>query len=465
MVTNNKLNKKIFYAIYLIGGGVLFSAICFYNGYPLLTSDSGEYIDILYDFHQSYSRLETYAFFVKHISLKSSLFLVIIGQSIILTYVLDNFIDTVIKKKLKLLNKFFIYVLLVAFTGVSWYSSQIMSDIFTSIGLISILIIALNNNLKIYQKIIFFIIAVFSMLTHKSNLLLYTFFTVSLVLITLLKNFKSIYFSKLKTVMLLLILIMGWFSVPIIKNVFLGNYQFDSKAHAFYSARMTETGLLMKILDKECEDNPDNVLCKNKDKIPYKRSVFLWSKKSPLKKYEGWTTNKAQFNSLIKKSFKDFDCLISHVGWAFQGFFSQLTNVRVGRLLWNQSDNWEVYNPIKKHFKYEYNAFRNAKQNNGTLKFKRYNRNMFFVLIFSALIILAFLNKFNSLSKKNKILILSILAIIIFNAALTAPLAGVSSRYQGKIIWLLPFFIILLLIENKKNIIKYISKSLKKMFN
>lgn len=446
--------SNLFYFAYLVLASLIYSSICFYNGYPLLTSDSGDYIDLVKGANGVFfSRLEAYYFFVSIASLKSSLYFVVIIQGLILSYMLDVLIRIILGDKTSYPLRISIHIFMAAFTGVSWYSSQIMTDIFTPIGVIAIMILVLKPNLKRYSKIFIYILILFSMITHKSNLLLFSFLIVCLILIiTFLKNYRKYFFSLTKISILITFILLAWAGVPLVKKVIYGKYKMHSKAHVFYSARMLETGLLGKVLEEECE-NSDNLLCDYKDSMPYKRSVYLWSPKSPIKKLNAWEENEYCFNQVIKNSIVKPKFLIAHIGWSFQGFISQLVTVNVGRLLWNQSNNWEVTSAIKKKFKHEYNAFRNAKQNNGSLSFKFYNKNRFYVLIISLVVVLYFLFYLKKMSPTHQLLLLSIILTIIGNAALTAPLAGVSARYQGKIIWVLPLLSILLLIKYRKEVL------------
>jgi len=80
------------YLLFIFLSGVLFISVGLYNGYPLLCSDSSGYIYHAFSNNLHLSRSIVYGIFIKHISLKESLWLVILGQGILFAYVLSRFI-------------------------------------------------------------------------------------------------------------------------------------------------------------------------------------------------------------------------------------------------------------------------------------------------------------------------------------------------------------------------------------
>ncbi len=439
--------KKIYeqnsIAVFL--GGIILVVIALYNGYPLLAPDSFEYIRTGFGVYVKHRPI-LYSLFVRHISLAHSLWLVIFMQGFLLSWVLNVFITQFSNYKLNMFHRLIIFMLLVYFTGVSWYTSQIMPDIFSGVALL-IFVILLLRKVSIKQLYVLAFLLLFSIATHNSNLLFFTASTVILGLYGLFTHkFREKEFVLRQYYILLFVVLGAWLIVPLI-NTFLVQKEFThNNKFVFYAGTMVETGLMKRVLDDNCAQK-DWKLCQYKDDLPPHKGKFLWSSNSPLAKMGGWKKSEKELKDIAIESFK-LRYWPLHFYNLIKNTTRQIFNVRIGKLLHNFQNSKDKKQTIKTYFSEDFWNFYASKQSYSMIKFKFANNRQIVGLM---LLLPFFLLLLNILKDRIKWAELHPLLIVIFlfvmNAATVSFLGGVSSRYQGRIHWILLFVIIITILN------------------
>ena len=446
----NLLTKNNNWIIIILGGFILIG-IGFYNGYPLMCPDSFEYIETGFTAVVRHRPI-LYGLFIRHISLAFSLWLVIFAQGFILSYIINIFLNYFLNIKLNIFYKLIIYIFLVLFTGVSWYSSQIMPDIFSAISLLIVLLFLLKKIKKVYTIVLLSIILIFSIATHNSNLL---FFTVSLFLIgiyaIITKKFAKKEFVLNQYIIVFSVVILSWFVSPLINSTIVKD-NFAHNKFVFFTATMLETGMLKVVLDDNCEEY-DWKLCEYKEELSKNKGQFLWWQSSPLFKIGGWTDSKEELKEIIKVSFSKPKYYFLNIFYVSKNTIRQLFTVRIGKLIYNFQKDKKSNKIIKKNFTTDNANFYSSKQNNDRLDFKNSNNRQNVGTIAFSIILLFLLGKFyKDIDFKDKHLLFLTIFFLIMNAATVSSLGGVSSRYQSKVFWIFSFVIIIFIINNYKRI-------------
>ncbi|OSZ82244.1 hypothetical protein CAP35_02950 [Chitinophagaceae bacterium IBVUCB1] len=88
------IKQTLLIAVY----AMLIISIAIYNGYPLLTPDSGSYIKYAFDMQLPNDRSPFYSLFVAISSLRSSLWVTIVVQALLIALLLQQLAVRVIKK-------------------------------------------------------------------------------------------------------------------------------------------------------------------------------------------------------------------------------------------------------------------------------------------------------------------------------------------------------------------------------
>lgn len=443
--------KYFKFIVFLIISAFVFSSVAFYNGYPLLASDSFGYINQGFGNFVGQFRLFIYGAFVRNASLTESLWFVVFFQGLILTYVMYKFMKTFLSSLPNYLYIIGVFILLTAFTGVSWYCSQIMTDIFTGIAALSMLILLFNKDLPRREQILLFVIFLFSIQTHKSHYMVFTVFALAIGVISWSKGWFTKNTVSAKHFLILLALVgFNWLLTPLINYAVEGDYGMESKSHIFLAGRLIETGMLERVLDEECPKK-DYFLCEYKDQLPFSKKKFLWSNDSPLSQTGGWDAHEEGYKEIIRKSFTKPKFLLVHVYDFVQATVRQLVRTDVGKLIVKQTRGDKRVSTIDNRFHYEYPAFATSLQNQNKLNFENINNRRFYILVLSVIVGLYLFSRYYSkMDQKTVVLTIFILLFIIVNAAFAGPLAGVSTRYQGRIIWMLPLLAFVLVYNTWK---------------
>lgn len=142
---------------------ILFGALCliidaFYNGYPIVYSDTSTYLASGFKLEAPIDRPITYGLFIRLTSLNGfSLWLTVFFQALLLSYLLYLFFKHFVGEAFALKYSLPLILFLSLFTGISWTSSQLLTDIFTPIAVLSLILI-LFGNIKKRQLIFLFIV-------------------------------------------------------------------------------------------------------------------------------------------------------------------------------------------------------------------------------------------------------------------------------------------------------------------
>ena len=124
-----KYSKQI---LYFILSTLVLCAPSLYNGYPLLFSDSGSYIFSAFTLEPPISRPIGYGLFIMVFSARLTLWSVVYFQSLIISVLMWESLRIVTRDRNLYILHFTSIVILMLVSSLSWYSCQIMPDIFTS---------------------------------------------------------------------------------------------------------------------------------------------------------------------------------------------------------------------------------------------------------------------------------------------------------------------------------------------
>ena len=447
------LKKILFYLL----AAITLLIPAFYNGYPLVYSDTGSYIQSGMDLVIPEHRTIMYGLFIRFFSFNFSFWLVVFAQSLIVSYVLwhiTRVINKTISKRLFLIG----LALLSWFTGLGWYTSQIMPDIFTFTAIGTLLLLALKKDYKIYQKVIFSLLLVFSINAHFSNYLISILIVLGLFVITRTKfipKAKKELSFLLPTIIVTLSILTG----SLINYSVGSTFKINQGSHVFLMGKMLDSGVLKSFLDDECK-NDNYVLCHCKDSLPVTSRELLWNPNSPLYQNGGWTGSEKPFNDILFDIFTSPKHLALFTYNSILSSVTQLFQNDVGSGLvsnWYKDPTSPPYAQIEKHFPFELNQYKQSRQNGNLwdqgldFTFINYINNMFLVISAGLLFyIFTFKNKRKSIDIHTQLIIFTFLLGIVVNAIVVGSLANVYDRLQSRISWTLIFCMMLLLLSKKE---------------
>lgn len=440
------------FIIFVFLGTLCLMADAFYNGFPIVYSDTSTYIASGFELETPFDRPITYGLFLRLFSLNGlSLWFVIFFQGLILSYLIFLLVRLVTDGKSFLKFGLLTIILLSLFTGVSWTVSQIMPDIFTSIALLCATLLLLGT-FKRSTLILLYVLFFISVGMHLSHILL---FALMLIIIFGLRNFilpKQDYPKRNFKIITL-------FLLTIASVVTMGSAISKSK-HVFFMGAMVEHGIVKNYLNDYC-DTKQFKLCTYKDSLPDRAYKFVWDKKSPFYKIGGWKETKNEFNKIIYGTLTEPKYIVMHIKESFKATLRQLTLFSIGDGNGSFLEETLLYERVSKYFSHDLTTYSSSKQNQSRLDSLNFFNSLFQITIVLCLLLIIFLLIKFSTALNRHIKIISILFFIgiILNAWDCGTFANAIDRLGCKMIWLLPFTTIILLLKillnrrTQKNII------------
>lgn len=456
--------KKILF--YIVGACALLIP-AFYNGYPLVYSDTGSYIFGGMDLVLPQDRPILYGLFVRLFSLGFSLWLVIFTQALIVFYVLWQTFKLAAKPTFS--KGFFIIsiALLSWFTGLGWYTSQLMPDIFTVVTLGAIVMLLFSKKHSLIENIIFSVILAFSMNTHFSNYLI----AIGTIALLFLFGRKKLFAQKEISFRLPVLITIVAMMIGSLTNFIIGDtFKMSPNSHVFLMGKMLDNGILKSYLDENCATKK-YALCDCKNNLPETSRNLLWDAESPLQKNGAWKNSEAEYNSILLGIATSPKHLSLFVFNSVNSSVTQLFQNEVGSGVvspWYAEPTSPPYQAVAKYFPLEFSQYKQSRQNvnlwNQGLDLSLINYINFFLLIIAAIALLRifiFTDKRLQYSTEAQLVIWTLLIGIVLNAIVTSSLANVYDRLQARVSWSLVFCLLILFTYHKAKISAKIESLLK----
>jgi len=443
---------------------VLLCFFAFYNRFPLVFWDTATYLSMAINNKVLMERPIFYGLFMKHISMRESLWFVVIVQAILLSTILYIYFKYFIVKKNKANTYFLIYItIIVFFTGASYYTGRLMPDIFTSIFILSLGLLYFVNKLTLYEKVYISIILIISSIMHNMHVMFFQitiFITFILVYVFYKKKIK--FFKTNRLILLTSLMIISYSSSYFSSWIYRGKFESYKGSHVFMMGRLISTGILQEYLKENC-DGDTYSLCRYKEDLS---TSFMWDvKHSPLYKDGGWEGTKEKYTKLIFEILSKPKYLKKYIIKSSEASLSQFFYFDIPKEK-GYTKGMSPYVSIENYYKDYITYFKQSLQNQNRLNIiDRTNNFQFFIVIFSLLfIILSLLNKkrFNSLSNEIKFFFIFFLFFLILNSILVGFFSEVRFRYQGRIVWLISLPVFIYIVNNLSGIFNSLKEKLKK---
>jgi hypothetical protein len=450
MLKHYKYKPLLIEILYLISGTVVLSVAGFYNGYPLTFIDSGAYIRSGFTLVKPIDKPIIYGLFIRLTSLQYSAWFVIFFQNLLLCFVIYQTFKILLKRPNANSSALISIIILSFFTGISWFSNQIMPDIFTPLCIIVLGLLLFTENVSFKRTFVLSLILLLSNMIHYSNLLISVFllFFFSLVYLFFARKIGL----KIRISHLLLawsISIASFVMLPTIHYFCGDGFKLSDSSHVILMGRLVQSGIIGKYLDESCQTKNYRI-CQYRDTLPASQDEFVWKENSPLYKTGGWYANKEEYENIIKDILTKPRFLILNFIDAIRVSLIQLTQNSIGAGLSPEPRDSFLSRQIQLFFKDEVNQYALSRQNNGRLDLTTLTSIQYLFLGFSFLFIIIFFiyGFFKNTEVNFWGFIIFLFAGIIINAAITATFSVVHDRYQCRVVWLLPMLVLLIIFRN-----------------
>ncbi|MEL6672555.1 MAG: hypothetical protein AAFR61_10200 [Bacteroidota bacterium] len=427
-----------------------------YNGYPLVYSDTGTYLHSGFTLEVPRDRPIFYGLFMRLTSLGFSLWLVALAQCLLLSSMLARFISLQVKA-VDQRGMFLLGTVFLALTSsLSWYTGQLMADIFAPVVILSAYFFFIKSDrISRRERLIWLLVGGLAMMMHLSHVAI----GFSLGLVGLLywgikgRKMPDWQYLGKRLGLWMATWLVALLMVPSTHALMGDEFRFSKASHVFFMGRMLDSGILDRYLDEYCEEKQWE-LCQYKDQLPEGCMDFIWNQeKSPVYQMGGWEATEQEFSQIINHTLRHPKYLGLHFWEGGVATFRQLLQNPVGEGLisdWYASETCPVYLHMQKFFPYEFSAYLNSRQCVGIFKekldFTWLNILSNLVLSVGLLITLGFIGwkKFRLLSPSLQFAWLVLPLGILINAAVTGALANVYGRLESRVIWLFPLLVLML---------------------
>lgn len=415
------------------------SLYAFYNSFPLIFPDTMGYINHAYHGFPN-NRPVFYSFFIRHISLNETLWLVIFVQGFILAWMLLYALRYLFNKSISKIWTIVYCIIISTCTAASLHSSMLMPDIFTPIMVLSFLLLCFGS--KMGKKRTAWIVLVFLTSLSMHNTHFYIALGGILVLLCMRLIPALAQFFQLQTIsirklfILLGVVLFSSLLFSTLRVAMGGPFKKNNGGAVFVLARLGDYQILQDYLHEHC-DEVDFALCDHRNNIPVMSATFLWNfKNSPLYKIGGWTdANQKASAKLVKDILSRPKYLKRYLIRCIEDSFIQLFYFHIQ--VSPRSDN--VGKEIRKHFPMyttPYMISRQSQETMDTAYLKFVNILQSFVLAGSFILIflLLFDKRYNHFTKA---IVIVMLIMIYANSFISVAASGVYARYNSRILWLI----------------------------
>ncbi len=445
-------------------GGLLLCSAAFYNGFPFVYSDTGEYILEGFTGKVSiYNRPMPYGLFLRHSSLATSLWYVIIAQGLLLsslTYLfLKHFNPRGAGKPVDLLHLAVLFFL-VWCTGISIRTSQLMPDVFTSMAALALCILLHGRSLRVWEGIYLSLIAVWAIISHTSHLVIYLFTGLAFLAIWLVRRWQDGRWNPapLRAIWALGLVGAAWLALPSLHAAYGVGFTTSRSSPIFFMGQLNYVGILPKFLRENCADDSTYFLCPYRDELPVS---YWWDPQSPIYRTGGWSKQDQEAHqALIDEILADPRYSRLFVQSLFTGAFHQFFNFDTGNTP-SQQEGSPSYPPIKQYFEHETFPLSVARQWRRAMDYTFLNNRQRLLVYGCFLLVLAFAFRphwARPIPGQLVRALVLVALVLVFNAAVCGGLSNGAMRYQNRVIWLLPFIVALIGISQRNRLGKLLRR-------
>lgn len=429
--------------------GAVLSTLAFVNGYPLVYADSGAYVRASITLEQLDDRPLGYSLFLRAITWQETLWTVPFVQGALVSWLVLLVLRSSMAEPRDLLRKHdLLMVLLAVGTSLSWYTVQIMADFLTPVLFLASYLIFSGTPLRTPALVFLHIIVLLSLISHNSHIFILLASWCAWLLIVLVQPKERRQWRSWRI-----------YSPPLlalIAPIFIAAlYMKDGKPPAlsragnvFLAGRLCEDGVMERFLRKNCGDRPYR-LCPYVDDLPSDAGSMLWSDKGILVR-EGLSLSQGDsvLAPLMQDILRDHQAMKGYARSALIATLVQLFQYDAGVGLHSYGPGTSPFFHIGNHFKREFSRYRMSRQQREDFKDLDWaNRLVGFVLLVS-LVYLYFRRDQWLHHRSLSMLFKAIIAWAVANAAVTSSLAVVDPRLQSRVLWLIPMFAFIVLIED-----------------
>lgn len=437
--------ERITNAAGALAGGLILLGYALYNGFPILYPDTGTYMAACTDNFIPRDRPLTYSFFLRHTSLYTTLWIPVFLQCLLISWLIFLLFRHVAGTGKNILWPLGSIALLMLITTLGTVTDLLIPDIFTGVILLCSVLLLFGDSLSRTVRIVLFIILTFATTTHLSHYPLMCGLALSLLVAALIRRRKPQAGLFLKRALQFTVVIACAVVLTVLINFSVAKqWQFSpGSGHVFMMNRLIHCGIINDYLDENCATH-HYTLC---DYRPDPKQDFIWSKESPLEKtygWEGWDRAKPEYDSIIYDALSQPKYLWQYVRCDLRDAALQLITFHtIVPLPYGKGE--PAYDVMERRFPLDHALYLRSKEAQNQLSFGWLNIIQDGAVCLSAVLLGLLLLRSDTRRRMPQLLYLTlwILVFMVCNALTVVSVAMVDSRYQARLIWIIPLVVLL----------------------
>ncbi len=409
----------------------------FWNGYPLVFSDSGTYLGQALQIYLGWDRPPFYSAFLFATHWRLTLWGPVLAQGLIVAHLLAVTLRALGRPSPWLLVS--VAFALSALTGLPWLAAQLIPDLFTGVVVLALWLLGFKAaSLSAGERLWLLLLAAGAVASHQSHLPLAL--GLALCGAALLLVWRGLRPALEGAARMAAPAVMAGFALVAVNLAGHGRASPSPFGSVFLAARLIYDGPGMDMLRRTCPDAGWRI-CPALGRLGSNHNIFLWEPDSPLWTELGgpkrWA---AEASAIVAATMREAPGAVA-LGVAGNSL-EQLRLLDTGDGL----DPWPgVPGPeplIARFFPHELGRFLAGRQQRGLLvqdvqAIAPLHRVAALSGLLALLAVLVLLRRRLGLAETS--LVVLVLAATIGNAAITGGLSGPTARYQARIAWLFVF--------------------------
>lgn len=411
-----------------------------WNGFPMVYTDTGTYIDSAFTLIVPPDRPVGYSLFIRAVGGRRSLWPVVCCQALIFSFILHRFSARLAPHRGAgaFLSACAIFA---ALTGLPWIMGTVFADAFTPSCLLAMFLLLLPGG-GAAEAAACAAIFVASNAVHFSHVPICAIVLGCVAAARSARRLGSAP-SAGRCALTALLLAVSFLLVPAI-NASLGKgFRFPRATDVFLMSRIWENGMLKRLLDERCPEGRYE-FCRFKDEIRGTATYFHWNPHSPLYRTGGWNAPHEEYRRIV------IDALTAYPGMWLANCArltgTQLLLFDAGGAVGPLAPRTWIYRVLRNRYPDAFGRFLSSRQQRDALH-RRLFRGAQYATVAASLALVAFglIRRRARDDRLFRLFLWFAAAAIVANAAVCASISLMDDRYGARVIWLVPLCALLML--------------------
>ena len=413
-------------ALAIVLGGALMMWPAFFNGYPLLYSDTNAFLDQGVQGLMIWDKPFIYGPWMLAMHWRLSLWLPCAAQALLLSAMI--WLARAVISPPGAVRHIMVCAALAAFTAAPWFASFLMPDAFTVMVILGIFILAFGDRIGRTARILVCLVTALGIAVHLTHLLI----AAAVVMVVVALRRAAVWRASMPLAIAVAV-------IAVTNIIGFGKVAISPFGSVFLLARLASDGPAARTIERACPSAGWH-MCAWIDRIPADSDDFLWDGKGPVWSHPGGPIGLAgEASTIIGQTIRSEPIRVLEL--AITNTWRQLQLVGLGDTLRPQWLEGSVGKTLSAYFPpRELAAYRASLQAADTLEptAARLNALQLAVLIAGLCVTLALLARATLLGDRviAALCLMALLGLAV-NAFATGALSRPHYRYQTRIAWIL----------------------------